>query len=93
MCIIIAEAGENHLGDMEIAKKLIDLAYNAGADYVKFQYYNAEDCADSDPEKIGSEKYSSMWKNCNISMIIRASKELTFYVRPGMYKKQKTSFQ
>jgi len=51
MCIIIAEAGENHLGDMEIAKKLIDLACNAGADYVKFQYYNAEDCADSDPEK------------------------------------------
>jgi len=51
MCIIIAEAGENHLGDMEIAKGLIDMADSAGADYVKFQYYDAEDCADSDPEK------------------------------------------
>ncbi len=51
MCLIIAEAGENHLGDMEIAKGLIDLAYHACADYIKFQYYNSDDCADSDPEK------------------------------------------
>lgn len=51
MCIIIAEAGENHLGDMEIAKKLIDLSKDAGVDYVKFQYYNADNCSDTDPEK------------------------------------------
>lgn len=51
MCIIIAEAGENHLGDMEIAKKLIDLSRAAGVDYVKFQYYDAENCSDDDPEK------------------------------------------
>ena len=51
MCLIIAEAGENHMGDMAIAMKLIDMAKSAGADYVKFQYYNAEECSDSDPEK------------------------------------------
>lgn len=51
MCIIIAEAGENHLGDMEIAKRMIDLSKKTGADYVKFQYYNAEDCSNTDPEK------------------------------------------
>jgi len=34
---IIAEAGINHNGDMEIAKKLIDIAKEAGADAVKFQ--------------------------------------------------------
>lgn len=51
MCIIIAEAGENHLGDMDIARRMIDLSKTAGADYVKFQYYNADKCADSDPEK------------------------------------------
>lgn len=51
MCIIIAEAGENHLGDMEIAKRLVDLSKAAGVDYVKFQYYNAEDCSNDDPEK------------------------------------------
>ena len=51
MCIIIAEAGENHLGDMDLARKMIDVSREAGADYVKVQYYDAEACADSDPEK------------------------------------------
>lgn len=35
--IIIAEAGVNHNGSMELAKKLIDVAAEAKADYVKFQ--------------------------------------------------------
>jgi N,N'-diacetyllegionaminate synthase len=40
--IIIAEAGVNHNGDLELAKKLIDAAAEAGADYVKFQTFKAE---------------------------------------------------
>ncbi len=39
---IIAEAGVNHRGDINIAKKLIDLASEAGADAVKFQAFRAE---------------------------------------------------
>ncbi|MBI5798511.1 MAG: N-acetylneuraminate synthase family protein, partial [Candidatus Yonathbacteria bacterium] len=39
---IIAEAGVNHNGDLEIAKKLIDVAADAGADAVKFQTFRAE---------------------------------------------------
>ena len=35
--IIIAEAGVNHNGDISMAKKLIDVAAYAKADYVKFQ--------------------------------------------------------
>lgn len=35
--LIIAEAGVNHNGDIEIAKKLIDTAKESGADIVKFQ--------------------------------------------------------
>jgi len=37
MTEIIAELGINHNGDLETAKKLIDVAYAAGCDYVKFQ--------------------------------------------------------
>ncbi len=39
---IIAEAGVNHNGDPEIAKKLIDAAAQAGADAVKFQTFKTE---------------------------------------------------
>ncbi len=38
---IIAEAGVNHNGDIQLAKKLIDAAADSGADYVKFQTFVA----------------------------------------------------
>jgi N-acetylneuraminate synthase/N,N'-diacetyllegionaminate synthase len=41
-CFIIAEAGSNHNGKLEQAKKLIDVAVAAKADAVKFQIYKAE---------------------------------------------------
>ncbi len=43
-CYIIAEIGINHNGDLEIAKKLINEAANAGCDAVKFQKRNPELC-------------------------------------------------
>jgi N,N'-diacetyllegionaminate synthase len=43
--LIIAEAGVNHNGDIELAKKLIAAAADAGADYVKFQTFKAEKLA------------------------------------------------
>ena len=39
---IIAEAGVNHCGDIRLAKKLIDVAADAGVDYVKFQTFKSE---------------------------------------------------
>lgn len=39
--LIIAEAGVNHNGDMQLAKRLIDAAALSGADLVKFQTFNA----------------------------------------------------
>jgi len=40
--IIIAEAGVNHNGDLELARQLVDAAAEAGADLVKFQTFSAE---------------------------------------------------
>ena len=40
-CLIIAEAGVNHNGDLALAKRLVDIAAKAGADLVKFQTFSA----------------------------------------------------
>lgn len=49
--LIIAEAGVNHNGDLELAKKLIDVAADAGADLVKFQTFSADRLATRDAQK------------------------------------------
>ena len=41
-CIVIAEIGVNHNGDLDTAKLLIDVAVDAGADAVKFQTFIAD---------------------------------------------------
>ena len=41
--IVIAEAGVNHNGDIRLAKKLVDVAKNSGADYIKFQAFFARE--------------------------------------------------
>jgi len=48
---IIAEAGVNHNGDINLAKKLIDIASLAGADAVKFQTFKADKLVSKDAKK------------------------------------------
>jgi N,N'-diacetyllegionaminate synthase len=40
--VVIAEAGVNHNGELELARRLIDAAAAAGADWVKFQTFSAD---------------------------------------------------
>ena len=48
MPYVIAEAGVNHEGSMDIARRLIDEAAEGGADAIKFQTYKAETLASKD---------------------------------------------
>jgi N-acetylneuraminate synthase/N,N'-diacetyllegionaminate synthase len=41
-CFVIAEAGVNHNGDLDLGRELVRVAANAGADAVKFQTFSAE---------------------------------------------------
>lgn len=54
--LIIAEAGVNHNGDINLAKKLIDAAANAGVDYVKFQTFNSKKLASKNAQKASYQK-------------------------------------
>ncbi len=53
---IIAEAGVNHNGSIELAKELIDVASKAGADAVKFQTFKAEKLVSKDAQKASYQK-------------------------------------
>jgi len=66
---IIAEAGVNHGGDMNIAKKLIDLAHEAGVDAVKFQTFKAEDLILKNVEKAPYQKMTTNTSELQIDML------------------------
>jgi N,N'-diacetyllegionaminate synthase len=57
--LIIAEAGVNHNGDIELAKKLIDVAADAGADLVKFQTFSAERLVTESASKADYQKLAT----------------------------------
>jgi N,N'-diacetyllegionaminate synthase len=73
--LIIAEAGVNHNGDIDMAKKLIDVAAEAGADLVKFQTFNAdrlvtESASKADYQKLeggGNESQHAMLRNLELT--------------------------
>ena len=53
---IIAEAGVNHNGSVELAKKLIDVASEAGVDAVKFQTFKTENLVSKNAQKADYQK-------------------------------------
>ena len=61
--LIIAEAGVNHNGDIERAKKLIDAAAEAGVDYVKFQTFKADTIVSKTAKKADYQIENTKSKN------------------------------
>ena len=66
---IIAEAGVNHNGSIDLAKKLIDVASLAGADAVKFQTFKAKNLATKNLEKANYQKNTTSQKETQFKML------------------------
>lgn len=73
---IIAEAGVNHNGDVNLAKKLIDAAKQAGADCVKFQTWITDEIIDISAPKADYQKFNDGEDTSQYEMLKRL--ELTF---------------
>jgi len=66
---IIAEAGVNHNGDLKVAKKLINIAVNAGVDAVKFQTFKTENLILKEVEKAPYQKDRTGSKETQFNML------------------------
>lgn len=69
--LIIAEAGVNHNGDMNLARQLIDAASDAGVDMVKFQTFTADKLVTEQAGKADYQKQSTGSGESQYSMIRR----------------------
>ena len=66
---IIAEAGVNHNGSIELAYKLIDVAIESGANAVKFQTFQAENFVIRDTEKAEYQKQNDNSNESQFDML------------------------
>jgi N-acetylneuraminate synthase/N,N'-diacetyllegionaminate synthase len=70
-CLIIAEAGVNHNGDLELARRLVDAAAEAGADAVKFQTWITEKLCLPGAEKADYQKINAPGPDDQFTMLKR----------------------
>ncbi len=73
---IIAEAGVNHNGDLELAKRLIDVAAEAGADAVKFQTFKAEKLVSQNAPKATYQKQTTEAEESQFAMLKKLELDL-----------------
>lgn len=87
--LIIAEAGVNHNGSMDIAKKLIDVAVIAGCDIVKFQTFKADNLAIPSSKKAPYQEITTGNSESQLDMLRKLELPYDFHEELINYSKSK----
>ncbi len=74
--IIIAEAGVNHNGSIELARQMVEAAHCCGVDYVKFQTFKAEKIANKFAKQAEYQQHNLKQESSQVQMLRQL--ELTF---------------
>ena len=86
---IIAEAGVNHNGSLEMAFQLIDVAVAAGADAVKFQTFKAEKVIAVNAPKASYQKETTGSNESQLEMVKKLELDETAHTKLYQYCRQK----
>ncbi|TKF23478.1 N-acetylneuraminate synthase [Vibrio genomosp. F6] len=84
MTLIIAEAGVNHNGDENLAFQLVDAAYHAGADIVKFQTFKAKNLVTEEAVQAEYQVTNTQKQESQLAMLSRL--ELSYDVHHQLVK-------
>lgn len=88
-CFIIAEAGVNHNGDLNLAKKLIDVASEAGADAIKFQTFISENLVTPSAGKADYQKKNVSASTSQFQMLKKLELSEADFSKLSTYATQK----
>jgi len=69
--LVIAEAGVNHNGDLQFAKRLVDVAIDAGVDVVKFQTFQARQLVTKHAEQAAYQQKALRTSESQLAMLQR----------------------
>lgn len=86
--LIIAEAGVNHNGDMGLAKKMVDVAKEAGVDYVKFQTFVPEKLVSKNAQKAEYQKQTTGENESQLQMLRKLALDHQDFVELKEYCEQ-----